>query len=108
MLWFEQWSEWWRWLIPSWHVVLEYAKEQILGVDILIQHVPPCVQYGMTCLLIRNIIGSVSFSVDWGMTSYFVKYLTHMVQEGSFVRESLALQVGPFVQETVAKHDILM
>jgi hypothetical protein len=29
-----------------------------------------------------------------------------MVQEGSFVQETLALQAGPFVQETVAKHDI--
>jgi hypothetical protein len=38
--------------------------------------------------------------------TYFVKRVSHMVQEGSFVQETLALQAGPFVQETVAKHDI--
>jgi hypothetical protein len=45
--------------------------------------------------------------------TYFVKYfvtyivicLNHMVQEATFVWETLALQVGLFVQETVAKHD---
>jgi hypothetical protein len=31
-----------------------------------------------------------------------------MVQEAMFVRETLALHAGPFVQETVAKHDILL
>jgi hypothetical protein len=63
--------------------------------------VPPRVQYGMTCLLIRNTIGSVSFSVVCEMTSYFVtnfvKCVSHMVQEGTFVRKTLALQVGLFV-----------
>jgi hypothetical protein len=43
------------------------------------------------------------------MTSYFVTYfvkcLTHIVQEGTFVRETIALQAGPFVRETIAKHD---
>jgi hypothetical protein len=116
MLWFEQQLELWRWLIPSWHVVLEYAKNQILGVDTLGQHVPPRVQYGTACLLIRNAIGSVSCSVKWGLASFFVSYfvtyfmihLSHMVQEGPFAGESLALQVGPFARESVAKHDILL
>jgi hypothetical protein len=31
-----------------------------------------------------------------------------MVQEGMFVQETLALQVGTVYQETVAKHDILL
>jgi hypothetical protein len=44
------------------------------------------VRYGMTFLLIRNTIGSVSCSVEWGLASYFVKHMTHIVQEGSFVR----------------------
>jgi hypothetical protein len=65
MLWFEQRLEWWRWLIPSWHVVLEFAKNQILGVDTLGQHVPPRVHFGTACLLIRNVIGCVSCSVEW-------------------------------------------
>jgi hypothetical protein len=53
MLWFEQQLEWWRWFIQSWHVALESAKDQILRVDTPGQHMPPRVQYRMTCLLIR-------------------------------------------------------
>jgi hypothetical protein len=64
MLWFEQWLEWWRWLILSWHVVLESAKDRIFGVDTLGQHVPPRVRYGTNYLLIRNGIGCVSYSVE--------------------------------------------
>jgi hypothetical protein len=49
MLWFEQWLEWWRWLISSWHVMLEPAKDRILGVDTPGQQVPPHFRYGMAC-----------------------------------------------------------
>jgi hypothetical protein len=42
------------------------------------------------------------------LSSYFVIRLNHMVQEGTFVWETLAPQAGSFVQETVAKHDILL
>jgi hypothetical protein len=59
--------------------------------------VSPRVQYGTAYLLNRNAIGCVSCSGEWGMTSYFVTYfmicLNHMAQEGTFVRETLALQV---------------
>jgi hypothetical protein len=102
--------EWWRWLESvkvMWFVMLESTKDRILGVDILGQHVPPCVRYGTTCLLIRYAIGCVSWSVEWGwhytlwsvFVTYFVNYLNHMVQEGTFVRETLALQAGLFVWE---------
>jgi hypothetical protein len=74
--------------------------------------VPPRVQYGTTCLLIGNTIGSVSCSDGWGIASYFVTYfvnrLSHMVQEGPFVWETLALQVGHFVRESVVKHDVVI
>jgi hypothetical protein len=30
-------------------VMLESAKDQILGVDTLAQHMPPCVLYGTAC-----------------------------------------------------------
>jgi hypothetical protein len=80
ILWFEKWLELRRWLIPSWHVVLKSAKDQILGVDTLGHHVPPRVRYGMTCLLIRNTIGSVSCSDEWGLAWDFAQ--VHMVQEG--------------------------
>jgi GTPase Era involved in 16S rRNA processing len=62
-------------------VVLKSTKDQILGVDTPGQHVPPRVLYRTTCLQIRNTAGSVFCSVVWGMASYFVKRLTHMVQE---------------------------
>jgi hypothetical protein len=65
MLWFEQWLEWWRWVIASWHVVLESAKDWILGVDTLGQNVSLYVWNGATCLLIRNTIGCVSFLEEW-------------------------------------------
>jgi hypothetical protein len=79
-------------------MVLESDKDRILGVDLLGQYVPPRVQYGTTYLLIRKTIGSVSCSVEWGLASYFVTYfviyLNHMVQEGTFMWETLALQAG--------------
>jgi hypothetical protein len=71
-------------------VVLEYAKDRILGVDPPRQYVPPRVRYGTACLLIRNVIGSVPCSIEWGLASFlvscFVIYLNHMVQEGPFAK----------------------
>jgi hypothetical protein len=49
-----------------WFVMLKSAKDGILGVDTRGQHVPPRVRYGTTYLLIRNTIGYVSCSVEWG------------------------------------------
>jgi hypothetical protein len=65
MMWFEQWLEWWRWLIPPWHVVLESAKDRILGAYTPGQHMPPWVRYEAACLLIRNTIDCVSCSEEW-------------------------------------------
>jgi hypothetical protein len=48
-----------------WFVMLESAKDRILGVDTPGQHVPPCVRYGMSCLLIRGVVGSVPCSDEW-------------------------------------------
>jgi hypothetical protein len=79
MMWFEQRLEWWRWLIPLWHVVLESAKDRILGVDTPGQFV-----------------------------THFVICLNHMVQEGHFAGQSLALQAGAFGGESVAKYGILL
>jgi hypothetical protein len=104
MLCFEQWSEWWRWLIPLCHVVLESAKDRILGVDTTGQYVPPRVRYGAACLLIRNTIGGVSCSEEWELAWCF--HSVHMVQEGS-MGETLTLQGGP-MGETIGKHDILL
>jgi hypothetical protein len=83
----------------KWFVMLESAKDQILGVDIPGQYVPPHVRYTTTCLLVRNTIGCVSCSVEWGwhhtlwsvFVTYFVNWLNHMVQVRTFVWETLAL-----------------
>jgi hypothetical protein len=45
-----------------WFVMLEFAKDRVIGVDTPEQQVPPCVQYEMTCLLIRDDVGSVPCS----------------------------------------------
>jgi hypothetical protein len=86
--------------------VLESDKDRILGVDTLGQHVPPRVRYKTSCLLIRNVIGCMSYSIEWGLTSLFVSYfVTYFVKtpephgvRGAFDRESLALQVGPLLE----------
>jgi hypothetical protein len=48
-----------------WLVLLESAKDRFLGVDTPKQPMDPHVRYGMTCLLIRNTMGSVSCWVVW-------------------------------------------
>jgi hypothetical protein len=48
-----------------WLVRLESAKDRVIGVDSLGQQVPPRVRYGMTCLLIRDTVGSVPGSDEW-------------------------------------------
>jgi hypothetical protein len=45
-----------------WFVMLESAKERVIGVDTPGQQVPPRVRYGTTCLLIRDAVGSVPCS----------------------------------------------
>jgi hypothetical protein len=49
-----------------WFVMLESAKDQVLGVATPRQQVPPRVRYGMTCLLIRDVVGCESCSAVWG------------------------------------------
>jgi hypothetical protein len=39
--------------------MLKSGKDRVIGVDTPGQQVPPCVQYGTTCLLIRDVVGSV-------------------------------------------------
>jgi hypothetical protein len=46
-------------------VMLESAKDRVIGVDTPGQQVPPHVQYGTACLLIRDAVGSVPCSDEW-------------------------------------------
>jgi hypothetical protein len=50
-----------------WLFMLESANDRILGVNTPEQSVLPRVHYGMTCLLIRGAMGSVSCSVECGL-----------------------------------------
>jgi hypothetical protein len=48
-----------------WFVMLKSAKNRVIGVDTSGQQVSPRVQYGMTCLLIRDVVESVPCSDEW-------------------------------------------
>jgi hypothetical protein len=48
-----------------WFVMLESAKNRVIGVDTPGQQVLPRVHYGTTCLLIRDVVGSVPCSDEW-------------------------------------------
>jgi hypothetical protein len=48
-----------------WFVMLESAKDRVIGVDTQGQQVPPRVRYGTSCLLIRDAMGSVPSSDEW-------------------------------------------
>jgi hypothetical protein len=85
-----------------WLVMLESAKDRILGVDTPGQHVPPHVRYGMACLLIRYVVGCVSCLIEWGwlldlwsvFVTFFVNCLNHMVQEGLLCAGNLSTTSG--------------
>jgi hypothetical protein len=57
--------------------MLKSAKDRILVVDTIGQHVTPRVQYGMTCLLIWDAMGSVLCSDEWEVAWSFAQ--AHMV-----------------------------
>jgi hypothetical protein len=48
-----------------WFVILESAKDRVIGVDTPGQQVPPRVWYRTACLLIRDVVGSVPCSGEW-------------------------------------------
>jgi hypothetical protein len=51
--------------LMMWLMMLESAKDQVLGVDTPGQHVPPRVWYETACLLIRDVVGNVPCSNEW-------------------------------------------
>jgi hypothetical protein len=51
-----------------WFVMLESAKDRVLGVDTPGQQVSSHVWYGTACLLIWDDVGCESFSAVWGKT----------------------------------------
>jgi hypothetical protein len=99
-----------------WLVMLESAKDRILGVDPPRQHVPPRVRYGMACLLIRYATGSVSCSVEWGWLPFVTRLCDilcelaepHGTKGVTLCGKRQHCKRGHFVWESLAKHDILL
>jgi hypothetical protein len=85
-----------------WLVMLESAKDRILGVDTPGLHVPPRVQSRTAWLLVRNTIVCVSCLVEWGwhhtlwsvFVTFFMNCLNHMVQEGTLCERKLSTASG--------------
>jgi hypothetical protein len=61
-----------------WFFMLESAKDRVIGVDTLGQQVLPRVRYGTACLLIRDIVGSVTCSDEWE-----IGVVTHLGSHGA-------------------------
>jgi hypothetical protein len=61
-----------------WFVMLEYAKDRVIGVDTPGQQVLPRIRYGTACLLIRNVVGSVPCSDEWE-----IGVVTHLGSHGA-------------------------
>jgi hypothetical protein len=99
-----------------WLVILESVKHRIVGVDTPGQHVPPCVRYGTTCLLIRYAIGCVV--LGWvGMAPVCVTRLCdilcelpqpHGAEGATVCGKPQHYNRDHCVWETIATHDILL
>jgi hypothetical protein len=61
-----------------WFFMLESAKDCVIGVDTPGQQVPPHVRYGMSCLLIRDVVGCVPYSDEWK-----ISVVTHLGSHGA-------------------------
>jgi hypothetical protein len=61
-----------------WFVMLESAKDRVIGVVTPGQQVPPHVRYGTACLLIRDAVGCVPCSDEWE-----VSIVTHPGSHGA-------------------------
>jgi hypothetical protein len=48
-----------------WFVILESAKDRVIGIGTPGQQLSPCVRYGTTSLLIRDDVKSVPYSDEW-------------------------------------------
>jgi hypothetical protein len=73
--------------------MLEFAKDQVIGVDTPGQQVLSRVRYGMACLLIRDAMGSVSYSDEWefGIVTHPGSHCARGVVVLRLPRETLAL-----------------
>jgi hypothetical protein len=83
-----------------WYVMLKSAKDRVMGVNTPGQQVPPHVRYGMTCLLIRDVVRSVPCSDEWEFG-----IVTHPGSHG--VRGAVVLQLPRETLALLWYHDYL-
>jgi hypothetical protein len=76
-----------------WFVMLESAKDRVIGVDTPGQQVLPRVRYGTACLLIRDDVRSVPCSNEWefGVVTRPGSHGARGVMVSRLPRETLAL-----------------
>jgi hypothetical protein len=76
-----------------WFLMLESAKDRVIGVDTPGQQVSPHVRYRTACLLIRDAVGSAPCSYQWeiGVVTRLGLQGARGVMELRLPRETLAL-----------------
>jgi hypothetical protein len=74
-------------------VMLEFAKDRVIGVDTPVQQVQPCVRYEPPCLLIRDVVGSVPCSDEWqiGVVTHLGSHSARGAMVQRLPQETLAL-----------------
>jgi hypothetical protein len=76
-----------------WFIMLESAKDRVIGVDTPGQQVSPHVWYGTACLLIRDAVGSVPCSDEWefGVITHLGSHSARGVMVPQLPRKTLAV-----------------
>jgi hypothetical protein len=93
-------------LQSSWLVMLESAKDRLLGVDTPRQLVPPLVRYKPACLLIRDDMGSVPCTDVWEI-GIVTRLGSHGARGAVVPRTTLRnLSIAMLRRTTLAEHGI--
>jgi hypothetical protein len=76
-----------------WFVLLESAKNRVIGLGTLGQQVSPRVRYGTACLIIRDDVRSVPCSDEWefGVVTHLGSHGARAAVVPRLLRETLAL-----------------
>jgi hypothetical protein len=87
--------------------MLESGKHHVLEVDTLGQQVSPRVRYGMACLLIRDVVGSVPCLYEWkiGIVSHLGSHDARgaMVPRTTLGNLSIAMIPGTTLAKSVIR-----
>jgi hypothetical protein len=86
--------------------MLESAKDRVLGVDTPGQQVLPHVQYGTTCLLIMDVVGTMPCLDEWEI-GVVTRLVSHGVRGVVVPRTTPGiLSISMIPRTTLAKLDI--